>query len=88
LLESSETLSSFSARVDFLEEVGNHGLTRESVWKASSSYLVAAEALDVQTNNQSPTPRPVPKTKNNSNEGSRRALRMSIKSSSMSLNVQ
>ena len=23
--------------LDFLEEVGNHGLTRESVWKASSS---------------------------------------------------
>jgi len=34
--------------LDFLEEVGSHGLTRGSVWKASTSRLVAAEALDVQ----------------------------------------
>jgi len=34
--------------------------------KASSSCLVAAETLDVRTNNQSPTPRPVLKTKTKS----------------------
>ena len=44
------------------EEVGSNGLTRGSVLKASSSCLVAAKALDIQTNNQSPTPRPVLKT--------------------------
>ena len=74
--------------LDFLEEVGSHGLTRESVWKASSSCLVAAKALDVQTNNPSPTPKPVPKILTKSNEGARRALRTSIKSHSMSLNGQ
>jgi len=74
--------------LDFLEEAGSHGLIRESVWKASSSCLVAAEALEVQTNNQSPTPRPVLKTKRNSNEGARCALRTSIKSHSRSLNGQ
>ena len=58
--------------LDFLEEVGSHGLTRGCVWKASSDCLVAAEAFDVQTNNQSPTPRPVLKTRTNSNEGCRR----------------
>jgi hypothetical protein len=72
----------------FLEEVGSHELTRESVWKASSSCLVAAEALDVQTNNESPMPRPVLKTKTKSNEGARRAPRTSVKSHSMSLNGQ
>ena len=74
--------------LDFLEEVGSHGLTRGSVWKASSGCLVAAEALDVQTNNQSPTPRAVLKTKTNSNEGARRAPRTSIESHSLSLNGQ
>ena len=50
--------------------------------------LVAADALDVPTNNQSPTRGPVLKTKTNSNEGAKRALRTSIKSHSMSLNEQ
>jgi hypothetical protein len=72
--------------LDFLEEVGSHGLTTGSVWKASSSCLVAAEALDVRTNNQSSTPRPVLKTKTNSKECARSALRTSIKSLLMNLN--
>ena len=67
--------------LDFLVEVGSHGLTRES-------GLVAVEALDVQTNNQSPTPSSVLKTKTNSNEGARRAPRTSIQFHSMSLNGQ
>ena len=71
---------------DFLEQVGSHGLTRGSLWKASSSCLVAPEVLDVQTNSQSPTPKPDLKTKTNSNEGATRALRTSIKSHSTSLN--
>jgi len=71
--------------LDFLEEVGSHGLTRGSVWKASSSCLVSC---DVQTDKQSPTPIPVVKTKTNCNEGAKRAPRTSIKSHSMSLNGQ
>jgi len=52
------------------------------------SWIDKRKCLDVETNNQSPTPRPVLKTKTNSNEGARRAPRTSIKSQSMSLNGQ